>query len=88
MLQEILEKAAVKTADALISYSISKYEKHAKERQIRHNLIFKRNKTEQAINNHLKFISFWSGPIQLMGMPRPKSLEEIYIELSLSSDIR
>ncbi len=88
MLQEILEKAAVKTVDALISYSISKYEKHAKKRQIRHNLIFKRNKAEQSINDHLKFISFWSGSIQLMGMPRPKPLEEIYIELSLSSDIR
>lgn len=41
-----------------------------------------------AIDNHSKEVTSWSSVISILGMPRPRKIEDVYIALSLSDEPR
>jgi len=85
MLEKLLEIAASKTLDVLVTFITSKTNE---KRRIQHKLQYNKSGTLRAIETHLQQVGDWSSSVDILGMPRPKNLDDIYINLSLTDDPR
>jgi DNA polymerase III delta prime subunit len=90
MLERRIETATSKAVDAFTTYviSINKEGKVVSRNRIQHKLIYNKAQTRKAIEAHLRMVNTWSRSIDILGMPRPKNLDKLYIKLSLTDDPR
>ncbi len=54
------------------------------------NVVLRRNiiSATQSLDNHLSYAKIWCNSIDILGMTKPKKIEEIYVDLALSDDPR
>jgi hypothetical protein len=88
MLEKIIEIAASKAIEVLSSVITAKIGVKDKRSKSAYKMLYEKSNTLKCINDHLEFVESWSRSIHILGMPRPRSLKDIYIHLSLTDDPR
>ncbi len=87
MLEFLIKKASEETLRAIskfIGQKISLKEKNKDGFKFK----IDNRKALTSVKDHLSFVKLWSNKIDILGMPKPKNLDGIYIELSLTDDPR
>lgn len=87
VLEPILKGAAEGLTSALVTLEIPRGQE-GERKKIQHILSYEEGRTLRSLQTHLTLVESWARHIELLGMPAPKNLEDIYVELSLSEDPR
>jgi hypothetical protein len=83
-----LSKAVTETIEALVSYSRWAVLQRYKDRRIQHQALLDQHRLHKSLEDHLEWCRVWSDTVHLVGMPKAKSIGQIYIGLALSDDPR
>lgn len=88
MLEQLIEIATSKAIEVFATQIFGKDldGKIFTSKRVQHRLIHNKSETRKAIEAHLDMVDHWSQSIDILGMPRPKNLDELYIKLSLTDD--
>lgn len=96
-LGEALLRAEIPAADELVSVLTSKVVSMLLDgtrvglekdevNKYPHDFIYERRRTLEALEHHLSETRDWSQSINILGMARPRTLNSIYVQLSLTDD--
>ncbi len=86
MLEALIQAAATEAIRILSSYVKYRDEDKRLGPSKPPRLRYDKEATRDAIKSHVASVDAWSNRIDILGMPRPKSLNDIYIDLSLTDD--
>jgi hypothetical protein len=90
MLEKLIEIAVSKAVESLASkvFDYKLLDKVKGHKKIQYKMIYKKAEILKSLREHLHIVDAWSKSIDILGMPRPKNLDDIYIHLSFTDDPR